>query len=445
MLALTSVAHPESPAVAPGRSLQGKRVGMVLFSTYPADPRPRRAIEALLKEGMSVDLICLRDGDGLSRERRGTFGVLRLPLTHRRGTKLSYIYKYSAFILLSGIILAIRSIRRRYNLIYVHNMPDVLVVSALLPKLLGAKVILDQHDPMPELMMTIFNRQKSSLSVRLLTWLEKWSIRRADRVITVNLACKRIFGSRSCSPDKIGIVMNSPDDSIFPFRAAHPQMQGQQTHDKFDIMYHGSLVERNGLDLAVEALAIVRRSVPYVRLNIYGLTTPFLETVMRRVRSEGLEDCVIYCGPRTLEELVREIQQCDLGVIPNQRSIFSEINTPTRIFEYLALGKPVIAPRAGGVCDYFDECSMVLFELGDAQDLADKIKYIISDPSGTVDRVKRGQEVYQRHCWPIEKQRLTRLVSGLLAGRTEEIDDSEAVLAAIAASDRLAEAAESSR
>ncbi len=46
--------------------------------------------------------------------------------------------------------------KRRYDLVYVHNMPDILVASALVPKLLGAKVILDQHDPMPELMMTIF-------------------------------------------------------------------------------------------------------------------------------------------------------------------------------------------------------------------------------------------------------------------------------------------------
>ena len=48
-------------------------------------------------------------------------------------------------------------LRHRYDLIYIHNMPDILVFSALVPKAFGAKVILDQHDPMPELMMTIFN------------------------------------------------------------------------------------------------------------------------------------------------------------------------------------------------------------------------------------------------------------------------------------------------
>ena len=62
--------------------------------------------------------------------------------------------------------------------------------------------------------------------------------------------------------------------------------------------------------------------------------------------------------------------QSDIGVIPNRRSIFTEINTPTRIFEYLSQGKPVIAPRVPGIVDYFGPEDLVFFELGDADDLA---------------------------------------------------------------------------
>ena len=279
--------HSES-LVHAGSSLKGKRVAMVMFSTYPADPRPRRAAETLLKEGMSVDLVCLQDGDAPRRETRGDFDIIRVPLTHQRGGKLSYAYKYSAFILISAAILAVRSLKRRYDLVYIHNMPDILVVSALVPKALGAKVILDQHDPMPELMMTIFNLDKDSLSVRLLTWLEKWSIARADLVITVNTACKRIFGSRSCPPEKIGVVMNSPDEAIFPFHATESAtFANRPARKRFVIMYHGSLVERNGLDLAVEALARVRATIPAAELRIYGRETPFLESVMRRSSQQG--------------------------------------------------------------------------------------------------------------------------------------------------------------
>src|SRR5271157_3023578 len=230
----------QPPVPSTGLRLKGKRVAMVMFSSYPADLRPRRAAETLLKEGMTVDLICLGDGKELKREIRDGLDISRVPITHNRGGKLSYAYKYSSFILISASILASRSLKRRYDLVYVHNMPDILVLSSLVPKALGAKVVLDQHDPMPELMMTIFDLDETSLGVRILSWLEKWSIARANLVITVNVACKRIFGSRSCPPGKIGVVMNSPDEEIFPFRVTCSYPSPKQASTKrFVMMYHG--------------------------------------------------------------------------------------------------------------------------------------------------------------------------------------------------------------
>ena len=116
----------------------------------------------------------------------------------------------------------------------------------------------------------------------------------------------------------------------------------------FGIMYHGSLVERNGLELAVDALARIQKTIPAAELRVYGRSTPYLEQVMKKVHSLGLDNNVRYLGPRKLEELVHEIEACDVGIVPNQRNTFTDINTPTRIFEYLALGKPVIAPRTLG-------------------------------------------------------------------------------------------------
>src|SRR6185312_5770487 len=97
---------------------------------------------------------------------------------------LSYIGQYSSFLLTSLVYLAFRSLTRRYDFVHVHNMPDVLVFSALVPKILGAKVVLDLHDPMPELMQTIFQLPEDSFSVRVLKRFEKWSIGFADLVLT---------------------------------------------------------------------------------------------------------------------------------------------------------------------------------------------------------------------------------------------------------------------
>lgn len=390
-------------------------MAMVMFSHYPSDARPRRAVDALVSEGMHVDLICLGDEKAPRREVLSGVDILRIPIKRRRGGKLAYAYQYSAFILISSLIFALRSLTRGYDLAYVHNMPDILVLSVLIPKAFGAKVILDLHDPMPELMTTIFNLDENSRSVRLLSRIEKWSMARANAVLTVNIACKRIFSSRSCSPEKIGVVMNAPDGEIFPFREPQAQVSVSRDRNKrFVIMYHGSLVERNGLDLAVEALARVRETIPTAELRVYGPNSPFLERVMEMARAKGLQEAVRYFGPRRLEDLVREIEDCDVGVIPNQRNSFTEINTPTRIFEYLALGKPVIAPSTPGIQDYFSKESLVFFESGNAENLAQSIEYVFSHPAEVTEIVRRGQEVYREHNWSKERLQLVGVVAGLL-------------------------------
>jgi len=406
---------PSMPTEAPPTRLQleGKRAGMVVFSPYPADPRPRRAAEALLKEGMNVDLIC--EGDNLSprREILDRLEIIRIPIERRRGGGVAYAFQYSAFILISASILAWRSFRRRYDLVYVHNMPDILVVSALIPKLFGAKVILDQHDPMPELMMTIFNMDEKSFGVRMIRRLEKWSIARASLVITVSVAFKRLFSARSCRAEKISVIMNSPDGDIFPYRAARTYPT-RPVGRPFVIMYHGLLEDRNGLHLAIDALAQLHKTVPESELRIYGRSTPYLEQVMDKVHTLGLDSKVHYLGPKKLEEIAREIEMCDVGIIPSARNSFTAINTPTRIFEYLAIGKPVIAPRTSGIQDYFAADSLFFFESGNSQDLAKKMEYVASHSTEAIAATERGQQVYLAHTWQQEKQALVSLVVGLI-------------------------------
>jgi glycosyltransferase involved in cell wall biosynthesis len=237
----------------------------------------------------------------------------------------------------------------------------------------------------------------------------------ADRVLTVNRACERIFGERSCPPEKIGVVMNAPDEKIFPFRSSGISGAARRTEGKpFVMMYHGSIVERNGLQLAVDALARIVKTVPSAELRIFGRSTPFLESVMADAQAKGLAEQVRYLGPRRLEELVAEIEGCDVGVIPNQENAFTDINTPTRIFEYLSLGKPVIAPRTRGILDYFEQDSLMLFQAGDADDLARTVEHAALYPGAALETARRGQQVYLGHTWWQEKQKLIDLVTSTL-------------------------------
>ncbi len=395
--------------------LVGKRMAVVSFSAFPGDPRPRRAAEAFAEAGMRVEVICLKDAGSPKKDTFKGIKINRIGIEKSRNSKLGYVLQYCLFILIAFAMLTLRFPIRRYHVVHIHNMPDVLVFAALVPKLFGAKVILDLHDPMPELMMTIFNVGKESLTVKMIALFERWSIAFADIVLTVNRACEKLFASRSCRSSKVSVIMNSPDETIFRYSPARIEVKrlGEASRP-FVIMYHGTLVERNGVDLAVEALGKAKQEIPGAELRIYGPRTPFLDRVFEAVAEKGLEKSVHYLGARRLEQLSEAIADCDVGVIPNRRSIFTEINTPTRIFEYLALGKPVLAPRAPGIQDYFNDDALIYFNLGEADDLAVKLVWVATHSRQAYEVTSRGQAVYLQHTWSREKEKLLRKAAELV-------------------------------
>jgi glycosyltransferase involved in cell wall biosynthesis len=395
--------------------LRGKRAAVLLYSNYPADPRPRRAAEALAQSGVEVHLLCLSETESdLPEEQVGGVRVFRLPMTRQRGKKRTYLWQYSRFLLSSFWFLTRNSLRWKYDLVHVHNMPDVLVFSTLVPKLLGAKIILDLHDPMPELAMDIYGLDRQAGQVSLLRRLERWSIGFADLALTPNVSFKKLFVSRSCRPEKIQIVMNTPEETIFSHKMLPDVRQHPEGRNTFRIIHHGLIAHRHGLDLLVEAVSRVRTAIPGVRLELYGANTPFLQTVFDTAQQLGVADIVRYHGPKSQTEIAQAIREAHLGVIPNRRSAFTELNLPTRIFEYLAMGCPVIAPATQGIRDYFDPDQLVMFEPGNVDDLAAKILWVWERPNLVQGILARGIQVHDKHLWAAEKARFLDFIASAL-------------------------------
>jgi glycosyltransferase involved in cell wall biosynthesis len=399
-------------------SLQGKRAAIVLYSYYATDPRPRREAEALQRAGMEVEVICLRPSpDSPWRQNLNGIEVFQMPLKRRRAGKLVYIAQYAWFLTCAFFVVSTRNFSRRYRLVHVHNMPDFLVFSALLARALGAKVILDLHDPMPELFRSIYGLPENHFIVRWLKKMERRSIAFADLVLTPNLAFKELFTSRSCGPGKIETVMNSPETTIFDPRK-YPPGNGHPVADKpFVLMYHGLIVERHGLDLAIQAVAQLRTRIPGLRLHMYGEPTDYSKKIEAQVQELQLEGIVYSHGFKPLVEIAKDISKIDLGLIPNRLSSFTQINFPTRIFEYLAMHKPVLVPGTKGIRDYFHDDEILFFEAGNVADLAAKIEWAYQHPAELQNVMARGLEIYERNNWNAEEKRLVKLVTALIGDR----------------------------
>jgi glycosyltransferase involved in cell wall biosynthesis len=395
--------------------LLGKRAAVLLYSYYPADPRPRRAAEALINAGMEVDVVCLRDKPSDARaENIDGVQILRLPVQKRRHSKGTYIFQYAAFLAACFGLLSLRSLRKRYDLVHVHNMPDALVFAALIPRLQGARVILDLHDPMPELMMSIYNVGPDARFVRWLRRLEKLSIRFANLVLTPNKAFRDLFISRGCPPQKIQIVMNSPESNIFTTSGNGDSDRGGGDRP-YRIMYHGLIAERHGLDVALETIAKLRNAIPGLEFHIFGDRTGYMDKVEAQVTRLGLQDCVRYHGYKPQTEIAQAIRTTDIGIIPNRRNPFTEINMPTRVFEYLAVGKPVIVPDTQGIRDYFQRDTLIFFEPDNPQSLEAAILEAYRDPTRVDSVVKKGRLVYENNRWENQRSYFLDLVSSLLS------------------------------
>jgi len=395
-------------------ALRGKRAAVLLYSSFPTDPRPYRATQAMVEAGMQVDLLCINRGPGApARQTVDGVAVYRLPIRHQRKGKLSYLLNYLRFFLQPFIFLARRGLGGCYDVVHVHNMPDFLVFATLVPKLRGAGVLLDMHDPMPELMTTIYGLAPQSWPTRVLNLLERLSLRFADRVITPNLSFKKLFSSRSCRAEKIQIVLNSPEERIFdPDRFAG----GVPDPSVFRVMHHGLIAHRHGVDQLVEAVALLRPKIAGLRLDLYGGATPYLPEVLALVRRLGLEDIFHHHGELSKQEIAAEIAKCDVGIVSNRRSVFTEINFPTRIFEYLALNRPVVVPATQGIRDYFGPEDIVTFEPGDAASLAASILWIRDHPEATADILARGRSIYRSFLWKDERVGFLDLVGSVAKG-----------------------------
>lgn len=390
-----------------------RRHCMVVHNSYPMrEPRVEREAKTLASHGYEVDVICLQEGDEPRVDREHGVRIYRLPVKRHKGRGAAVqLLEYLAFFTLAFGKLAALHRTRRYAVVQIHNLPDFLVFAGLIPKLTGARVILDIHDVMPEFYASRFNRTMASWPVRLIRWQEQLSCRFADHVITVSDLWQTTLINRGLPAQKISVVMNVADDRVF--QGASP-VDSRSAHDsRFRLMYHGTLTRRYGIDLLIRAIDRVRHVIPEIHLTIHGVGE-YGETLRNLARELKLDDHIQFSAHFIpTPELPAFIRQADLAVVPYRRDVFTDGILPTKLMEYAALGVPVIAARTPAIEAYFDATMVEFFTPDDSEDLAHCILRLHKDHTRRAMLAQNADAFNQRYDWTSQAAGYLHLVNVL--------------------------------
>jgi glycosyltransferase involved in cell wall biosynthesis len=261
-----------------------KRAMILGYLTYRGDARVKRQVKTLAAAGYAVDVICLAEDTG---EVHGSVNLIGIKVPHYRGgSRLRYILAYATFFLKAASAAALLAVRRHYDVVIVCNMPDFIVMCGLGPGLGGARIVLDVHDPLPELYRVKFGRPAGCLGERILMLEERVSAWFADRVLaTHDLHLGRL--ERAGIPRrKLRTVVNAPNPDLFPYSRAPLRHEGG-----LRLVYHGTISARLGIDVAIRAMSLLCGRIAGIELLLIG-SGDALEDCKRLVRQLAVDDIV---------------------------------------------------------------------------------------------------------------------------------------------------------
>jgi len=396
-------------------TVHAARVAMLAHSYYLRDPRVRREAEALAGQGFEVHVICLTEPPDAHGEREPRHAIVngvqihRVGITRRRGGTLRYVYEYLLLGILGALILTRLHLRAKLDVVHVHNMPDMLVLAAVVPRLGGSRVILDVHDPMPELYMS-WDRPKATFLVRLLRLQERISHAVAHRIISVNDSMRENLRAKGVADTKILIVNNFPDERLFP--VSEPTTSWPRSRDRLVMLYCGTVTEHYDLGLAVRAIARLAGEIP-LKLRILGDGNR-LNEVLSLAAELSVPDAVEHIGSVPIDRVRDEMRKADIGISCHRAGIFGDLYFSTKIVEYMTQGLPVLSPRTYTIEKYLPDEAVFYFEPGSDAALVESLRFMWQNPDEVVKRIARARQLLARLSWQAEKTRFLAFYSDLV-------------------------------
>lgn len=222
--------------------------------------------------------------------------------------------------------------------------------------------------------------REGSLRYRLTRASETWLCKRADAVVTICEGLRKDLIGRGIDASKIHVVPNGVDPSLFEPRPADPALRARLGLNGGPVLgFIGSFYRYEGLDVLVDAMAEILRVRPDARLVLVG-GGEVEDEIKAQVEDRGLGKAVHFSGRVPQSETAAYYSVMDLLVYPRRSMRLTELVTPLKPLEAMALGKAVVGSDVGGIRELVEDgVTGRLVPAGDGRSLARACISMIQD------------------------------------------------------------------
>ena len=397
------------------------KILMVLLDRFfPPDIRVEKEARTLLKANHEVFLLSL-DKEGVPSEElvEGIRVIRRSPPQGLPLPKRAWGYFWFQISSVDSFwVQTLTEIVRQYQIeaLHIHDLPMVKMGLQVARKF-DIPLTADLHENMPE---AIRGRRRSGWQGRLgnpvWRWkrLERLCVQRADRVITVvDETREHYINDCRIPPEKVITVMNAEDLDYFYSIPISEGIVNKYSH-YFIISYVGGLGWHRGIQTAISAMPLILQAIPNAKLLIVGSGGNEAE-LRELVTKEEAEQAVEFTGWQDFNLVPSFIAVSKVCLIPYLITGNTDNALPHKLFQYMAMGKPVVVSSAKTLERIVNETGAgLVYPSGDAQALAEAIIKIYQH-GGLATRLGEAgkRAVEERYNWGVGGKKLVRLYQDL--------------------------------